>query len=630
MKYMKLTQNKKNLILALLVLNMLSACGKNMNLRQAGLANKSGDASDPLTFVKVAGGSMSESDKNPPDQNNSDPNNEVPSNDNSKKKKNALDKDNLASLNGELDRWSNQDLKEMTSFPFKNEDGTNEEIIRAVGFPAAKTPTSNINYVKHSNVVFRSVLQIPKREWVKKIKSLNLVLENVVRFNESEVPFSDLSNQILCLYDGKDGPICSGDESIKNRKLDQTEDNANGAFWTNASIVNDEFARAVLAKDDLAILNDNQGNEIGRLRGADLSEQDKKSKTPPVAGTLTFDLRKLFNLSSKDTDLDKLSDAQVKEIMDFLYDHSTEYADGNYRKFRFVIGNNVYVDSGRLDLQFDLTDEGVKAAPPAVTDINLVKPVKVDDVALPVMKDVQGDLNETKLPTPKNDQQVVDDTKPEVKDNANVTDDNKDKNDKDKKDKNKDKKKLEQGETVNPEKPSNTDMNSNRTVGITIVGTHPRTEITLSDFKLQLNGSMLTFVSGSALIPQSQKKWLNDFAKKLRDKKQLVQTIYIFGVADGTGSDKINKPLSQKRADAVAAIFKGIVPATSLNSKGIGASNPPAEGCLKGKRCDDDRRVDIGIKFVNNKDGDTVTLLNDLNDFAQNQIKNLTIKQTNE
>jgi len=100
------------------------------------------------------------------------------------------------------------------------------------------------------------------------------------------------------------------------------------------------------------------------------------------------------------------------------------------------------------------------------------------------------------------------------------------------------------------------------------------------------------FKLGSAELPDLLRQQLDRFAEAMRGKRGTGRVVRIEGHADATGSDEINVPLSQKRAEAVKEyLVKGGADQTMLQAFGMGAKS------LKDKadpRAAENRRVEIG------------------------------------
>lgn len=101
-----------------------------------------------------------------------------------------------------------------------------------------------------------------------------------------------------------------------------------------------------------------------------------------------------------------------------------------------------------------------------------------------------------------------------------------------------------------------------------------------------------TFKLGSAELPDMLRQQLDRFAEVLRGKRGSPQVVRIEGHADATGTDDINGPLSQKRAEAVRDYLvkngadAGMLKAVGMGSKALKVTTDPA--------APENRRVEIG------------------------------------
>lgn len=88
--------------------------------------------------------------------------------------------------------------------------------------------------------------------------------------------------------------------------------------------------------------------------------------------------------------------------------------------------------------------------------------------------------------------------------------------------------------------------------------------------------SGILFATSSSTLNYASQRALDEFAVSLRNNPDT--DVKIFGHTDSTGSDAVNYPLSQKRAEAVFyyLINRG-VPGYRLESKGFGPSQPIAD-----------------------------------------------------
>ncbi|GHT76388.1 membrane protein [Bacteroidia bacterium] len=105
--------------------------------------------------------------------------------------------------------------------------------------------------------------------------------------------------------------------------------------------------------------------------------------------------------------------------------------------------------------------------------------------------------------------------------------------------------------------------------------------------------SGILFATGSSTLSPTAKTSLTQFAASLRTNPDT--DVEIYGHTDSSGGDKINVPLSQKRADAVKLFLEGqSIPDNRLVTAGLGSSQPVATEDAKGVQALN-RRVEIYI-----------------------------------
>lgn len=104
----------------------------------------------------------------------------------------------------------------------------------------------------------------------------------------------------------------------------------------------------------------------------------------------------------------------------------------------------------------------------------------------------------------------------------------------------------------------------------------------------------VVFASGSATLLPAGKKELDKAVAYLKEHDGF--NIDIEGHTDNTGSDKINNPLSKKRADAVKAYFvKNGVSADRLFTEGYGSTRPIEDNkTVEGRKLN--RRIEVKMK----------------------------------
>jgi OmpA-OmpF porin, OOP family len=101
-----------------------------------------------------------------------------------------------------------------------------------------------------------------------------------------------------------------------------------------------------------------------------------------------------------------------------------------------------------------------------------------------------------------------------------------------------------------------------------------------------------TFKLGSAELPDLLRQQLDRFAEVLRGKRGSGRVVVIEGHADASGSDEVNLPLSQKRAEAVKDyLVKNGADQSMLMAKGMGSRAPKL---AQDPTAAENRRVEIG------------------------------------
>lgn len=105
--------------------------------------------------------------------------------------------------------------------------------------------------------------------------------------------------------------------------------------------------------------------------------------------------------------------------------------------------------------------------------------------------------------------------------------------------------------------------------------------------------SGILFPTNSSTLNSASRTSLNQFATSLINNPDT--DIKIYGHTDNTGSDAINNPLSEKRADAVYSYLnqKG-VPSTRMAAQGMGSTKPVADNSTATGRTQN-RRVEVYI-----------------------------------
>jgi len=106
--------------------------------------------------------------------------------------------------------------------------------------------------------------------------------------------------------------------------------------------------------------------------------------------------------------------------------------------------------------------------------------------------------------------------------------------------------------------------------------------------------SGILFATNSSTLNTASKNSLTQFAASLQANPDT--DVQIFGHTDSSGGDKINVPLSQKRADAVKSFLEvqGQILSSRMVSQGLGSSQPVAAEDAKGVQALN-RRVEVYI-----------------------------------
>ncbi len=131
------------------------------------------------------------------------------------------------------------------------------------------------------------------------------------------------------------------------------------------------------------------------------------------------------------------------------------------------------------------------------------------------------------------------------------------------------------------------------------------------------------FEINSAVLNAEARAELDGLVVAIRDMDNLAR-VFIAGHADITGTDAINDPLSQARADSVASylVSQGVDPGL-IETRGYGSRQPVASNAtVEGRR--QNRRVEVTLERVGENldlsghafDGEDVTLANNVGDAA--------------
>ena len=116
------------------------------------------------------------------------------------------------------------------------------------------------------------------------------------------------------------------------------------------------------------------------------------------------------------------------------------------------------------------------------------------------------------------------------------------------------------------------------------------------DGSINLVMPSVTFATNSSTIQSQFQSALNDVAKVLReDGTSSKLALVIHGHTDNTGSDSINNPLSQNRANSVKNYLASQgISSSRMTAKGYGSSSPIADNSTAAGR-EQNRRVEISV-----------------------------------
>ena len=484
------------------------------------------------------------------------------------------------------------DLNNLPPLPFKNIE-SGKAYYNLMGSPQAilgpDSKKPDAGYIKNSNELFRSVFHLSKPDTIRSIPVFKLKLTGLRRYRVKS-PASDLSGQVLCILDTK---ICSGEKPLSP---EYNESNLNPAFWDGAKIVTPVFSKTKL--DDL--LNTDAIIKTDAINGATVATTSANDSLGLKQGDAIYDMRELFGLQ----------DLTTSELIQWILDNSTEFAEPGFRKFRFVIGNNTYAESGEIQIQEIMNtdvDPDLKTPPDlnklvnGHTDIEqAVQPVTGTVVnSLPqqnVLSEVTSQtkpsgwtevINADPIPTPRPDPMLnevpVIDTHTPVKSDKPV-------------------------ETQIPSIPVNiATPTPSPTPAPVVVVPQPEVPVELKMFSDQL-GFRYNIVE---ITEGSGKDKLIEAAKYLGEIQavSLISSITVMSQTDISGNYNRNRMLSEQRAENVIALLK----ANGL-AKVLIIADPKGQvavsSCGSIRKCDQDRFVKITIEFDRN-----------LTDAVRNELK---------
>ena len=116
------------------------------------------------------------------------------------------------------------------------------------------------------------------------------------------------------------------------------------------------------------------------------------------------------------------------------------------------------------------------------------------------------------------------------------------------------------------------------------------------DGSINLVMPSVTFATNSSTIQPQVQSALNDVAKVLREDGTANKlAIVVHGHTDNTGTDAINNPLSQNRANSVKNYLASQgISSTRITARGYGSTSPVADNSTAAGR-EQNRRVEISV-----------------------------------
>ncbi|MBU6153540.1 MAG: hypothetical protein KGP28_04485 [Bdellovibrionales bacterium] len=168
------------------------------------------------------------------------------------------------------------------------------------------------HYAVHSNLVFRSIRQLPPKAAILGVRALKLRISGFLLYSKDN-PKPD-QGQSLCLLDGR---VCVGESPETGSDVALA---GNPKFWKGAEVYPADFLNSKKLKEV------SQTDDGGKILSAE-------------SGDFEIDLLQAFKLSEK-------------SAVEFIFKHSEAYSspESGFRKFRFSIGDRIHANGGELIL----------------------------------------------------------------------------------------------------------------------------------------------------------------------------------------------------------------------------------------------------------------------------------------
>ncbi|NDG85630.1 MAG: hypothetical protein EBX52_11435 [Proteobacteria bacterium] len=234
---------------------------------------------------------------------------------------------------------SQADAKEISdkklALPFTS--GEDKVDFRTIGSPTGKS-SKDAAFVKSNNVVFRSIINVPKAEQVEEVKSLSLTLENwsLVESKEGAAPEST----ILCLVGGETiKKSCFGkvklETALETKDSEPVAGEASGADPASSGGANPIEIKAAKANAEFF-------NDLKIAAGVDTKMEE--------SGEIAATKEKIMVAKKVEIDLLKVFGIKPADALKWITDNSVDFDGKGHRKVRFVMGDQLYASGGSLVL----------------------------------------------------------------------------------------------------------------------------------------------------------------------------------------------------------------------------------------------------------------------------------------
>lgn len=161
-----------------------------------------------------------------------------------------------------------------------------------------------IGYNKSAALVMQATLKLPERKSVKKVKSLTLKISKIRRFESTDANVSSMAGQILCVVEGM---LCSGE------KLGL-------AGGDSLQVKSDLFAKGSALELEQVI--------------------EANSKVFATNSLTMIDLKAALGLTDE-------------SAVEFLYANTKSSADGQSRAMRLMLGNQTQIEAASISYELE-------------------------------------------------------------------------------------------------------------------------------------------------------------------------------------------------------------------------------------------------------------------------------------